>query len=59
MTVAEWNNVVEWRFSQLAKSGYTTDAAITLATHLEVDLHTAAALAERGCPDSLALAILL
>ena len=67
MTVAEWNtfteqetaDVVEWRFSQLARSGYTADAAITLATHLEVDLHRAAALAEGGCPDSLALAILL
>jgi hypothetical protein len=67
MTVAEWNmfkeqetsDVVEWRFSQLARSGYTAEAAITLATRLEVDLHRAAALVERGCPDSLALAILL
>jgi hypothetical protein len=67
MTVEELNRfeepetavVVEWRFLQLERSGYTADAAIELATHLEVDLHQAAALAEQGCPDVLALAILL
>lgn len=66
MTIAEWNReshdaavVVDWRFSQLARSGYKADAALELAEHLEVDLHQAASLAERGCPDDLALAILL
>jgi hypothetical protein len=51
--------VLEWRYSQLARSGYSPDAAMTLATHWEVDLHQAADLVERGCPTGLALRILL
>ena len=66
MTVAEFTafedetvDVIRWRFSQLARSGYGVEDAITLATHLEVDLHRAADLVARGCTPSLALRILL
>jgi hypothetical protein len=51
--------VVEWRFSQLTKSGYRTEDAIALAMHTDVDLHYAADLVARGCPPALALRILL
>jgi hypothetical protein len=67
MTVAEFETlaereaaeIVEWRFSQLTKSGYALEDAITLATRLDVDLHEAADLVARGCSPSLALRILL
>ena len=66
MTVAEFTafedetvDVIRWRFSQLARSGYGIEDAITLATHLDVDLHRAADLVARGCTPSLALRILL
>ena len=52
-------DVIRWRFSQLARSGYGIEDAITLATHLDVDLHRAADLVARGCTPSLALRILL
>ena len=51
--------VLEWRFSQLAKSGYGIDDAIVLATQTDVDLHLASDLVARGCPPALALRILL
>jgi hypothetical protein len=51
--------VLEWRFSQLAKSGYGAEDAIVLATHTDVDLHHASDLVARGCPPALALRILL
>jgi hypothetical protein len=67
MTVAEFSSlderdataVLEWRFSQLARSGYGIEEAIALAAHTDVDLHRAADLVARGCPPSLALRILL
>ena len=51
--------VLEWRFSQLAKSGYGIEDAIMLATHTDIDLHHASDLVARGCPPALALRILL
>ena len=67
MTVAEFETlaereaaeVVEWRFSQLTRSGYAPEDAIVLATRFDVDLHKAADLVARGCSPSLALQILL
>ncbi len=67
MTIAEFTSldeqeataVLEWRFSQLARSGYGIEDAITLAVHTDVDLHAAADLVARGCPPALALRILL
>ena len=67
MTVAEFEtlseqeaaDVLEWRFSQLTRSGFAARDAIRLATRLDVDLHRAADLLVRGCPPDLALRILL
>ena len=55
----EQTAVLEWRFSQLAKSGYGIEDAIMLATHTDIDLHHASDLVARGCPPALALRILL
>ena len=51
--------VLEWRFTQLARSGYAECDALALAARADVDLHRAADLVARGCPPSLALRILL
>jgi len=67
MTVAEFETlaeqeaaeVMEWRFSQLTRSGFPAEDAIRLATRLDVDLHQAVALVARGCTPRLALRILL
>ena len=67
MTVAEFETlaeheateVVKWRFSQLTRSGFPLEDAITLATRADIDLHRAADLVARGCPPSVALRILL
>jgi hypothetical protein len=67
MTVAEFTMqddpesmaVLEWRFSQLTRSGYALRDAIELATRWDIDLHRASDLVARGCPPSLALRILL
>lgn len=67
MTVAEFEtlgekeaaDVLEWRFSQLTRSGFSAEDAIRLATRLDIDLHRAVDLVARGCTPSLALRILL
>jgi hypothetical protein len=67
MTIAELTTVaeqeatavLEWRFSQLTRSGYAVGDALALAACTDVDLHRAADLVARGCPPSLALRILL
>jgi hypothetical protein len=66
MTIAELTTpaeeataVLEWRFSQLTRSGFAAADALLLATRVDVDLHRAADLVARGCPLSLALEILL
>jgi hypothetical protein len=66
MTVAELETladreteVLAWRFSQLAGSGYSLEDALVLATRFDVDLHKALDLVVRGCPSSLALRILV
>ena len=51
--------VLEWRFSQLRRSGYAAGDALVLAARTDVDLHRAADLVARGCPPSVALRILL
>jgi len=51
--------VLCWRFEQLVVVGFSaTDAAI-LASHVEVDLHRAIDLVQRGCSHETALRILL
>ena len=43
-----------WRAEALMRAGYDPGAAHDLATRLDIDLHTATELLERGCPADLA-----
>jgi hypothetical protein len=60
-TLAEQDaaKVVRWRFSQLTRSGFPAEEAITLAARVDVGLHQAVDLVARGCAPSLAPRILL
>jgi len=51
--------ILRWRFDELVRAGYDVGSALMLASHVEVDLHTATALVARGCPPDTALRILL
>jgi hypothetical protein len=54
------NDQVEaWRLQILIDTGYTRARAEDLAENTTVDLHLAVSLLERGCPQPLALKILL
>jgi hypothetical protein len=55
----ELERVERWRAEALMRAGYDPAGAAELAARLEIDLHTATALLERGCPADLALQILL
>jgi hypothetical protein len=55
----ELERVERWRAEELMRAGYDPAGAAELAARLEIDLHTATALLERGCPAELALQILL
>jgi len=48
-----------WRLHELLRAGYASGDALTLTTHLAVDLHVAIDLPQRGCPHATALRILL
>jgi hypothetical protein len=51
--------VERWRAEALARAGYGPEGAALLAARLDVDLHAAIDLLGRGCPEQLALDILL
>jgi hypothetical protein len=51
--------VLRWRFEGFVEAGYDAGSALVLASHIEVDLHEATVLLERGCPPELALQIIL
>jgi len=51
--------VEQWRLESLGRAGYDRESASVLAASLEVDLHRAVQLLQRGCPVDLALQILL
>lgn len=51
--------IYQWRLEELERAGYSAAAASTLAFRDDVDLHEAAALVKSGCPEELALEILL
>ena len=55
----EQERVEAWRAEELRRAGYDRRAAAELAARHDVDLHVAADLVRRGCPQSLALEILL
>jgi hypothetical protein len=54
----ELERVERWRTSELMRVGFPGDEAVVLAARLDVDLHEAIALVERGCPPELAVRIL-
>jgi hypothetical protein len=51
--------VLVWRFKQLCRTGFELELATTLAARVDVDLHEAIDLVERGCPPEIAGRILL
>jgi hypothetical protein len=51
--------VRHWRFDELLRVGYDIADAAELAFHIEVDLHWAMSLVERGCPSATAVRIAL
>jgi len=55
----ELERVERWRADALVRAGYDAEAARALAARLDIDLHTATDLLERGCPAELAAQILL
>ena len=58
--ITDENELIEaWRFEALERAGYDVDAAAQLSVRLDIDLHFAAGLLERGCSQQLALEILL
>jgi hypothetical protein len=54
----EVERVERWRAEELERAGYEHDDAVELAGRLDVDLHDAISLLERGCPADLAVLIL-
>ncbi len=55
----ENERVSRWRAEELERAGYDLSAAAVLAASSAVDLHRAIALLERGCPQDVAMQILL
>jgi hypothetical protein len=54
----ELERVERWRTRELLRVGLSADDAIALAARLDVDLHEAIGLVERGCPPELVVPIL-
>jgi hypothetical protein len=54
----ELERVERWRTAELMRAGFAGDDAVALAARLEVDLHEAIELVQRGCPHELAVRIL-
>jgi hypothetical protein len=55
----ELERVERWRAEALERAGYAPAAAVELAARPDVDLHSAIALLERGCPPDVAVRILV
>ena len=55
----ERENVIQWRQKMLERAGYPAVVAAGLAERVEVDLHLACELLERGSSVELALDIIL
>jgi hypothetical protein len=55
----ELERVERWRADELMRAGFDPASAIALAARLDIDLHRAAELVDRGCSPELALQILL
>jgi hypothetical protein len=55
----EGDRIVRWRAEELERGGYSAEQARELALRLDVDLHTAVDLLQRGCSPELAMQILV
>jgi hypothetical protein len=55
----ELERIEQWRSEELRRAGYGKRDADRLAARLDVDLHLAVELLERGCSPEIALRILL
>lgn len=55
----ELERVERWRTDELMRAGFDPASAFELAVRLDVDLHRATELVDRGCSPELALQILL
>jgi hypothetical protein len=55
----ELDRVERWRQDELERGGFAPRDAARLAPRTDVDLHRAVELLQRGCPQDLALKILL
>jgi hypothetical protein len=55
----ELQQIRRWRLEILSEAGYAPGVAAELADRLDVDLHQAVRLLERGCPVDLAAQILI
>ena len=51
--------VLRWRFDVLIRVGFGIEQAAVIAANVEIDLHAAEDLLQRGCPQELALRILM
>jgi len=54
----ELDRVERWRTAELMRVGFPGDDAVALAARLDIDLHEAVELVQRGCPPALAIRIL-
>jgi hypothetical protein len=54
----ELERVERWRTAELMRVGFPGDDAVALAARLDIDLHEAIELVQRGCPPELAVRIL-
>jgi hypothetical protein len=54
----ELERVERWRTAELMRVGFAGDDAVALAARMDVDLHEAIELVQRGCPVELAVRIL-
>ncbi|HZT94037.1 MAG TPA: hypothetical protein VE985_06135 [Gaiellaceae bacterium] len=54
----ELERVERWRTAELMRVGFPGDDAVRLAARLDVDLHEAIELIQRGCSPELAVRIL-
>jgi hypothetical protein len=55
----ELERVERWRADELMRAGFDPSSATELAARLDIDLHAATELVDRGCTPELALQILL
>jgi hypothetical protein len=51
--------LLRWRFRQLCHGGFPPEEAVLLAARLDIDVHDAVELLDRGCPTATAARILL